>query len=894
MDQVDLSVLGNPAGTTAAFTPNNQNAPYTSTLTIGNTGAAAFGSYSMDIVGIAPTSTHTTTVGLDVYTSTPGGITLLTPADTATDVVFNPFFDWTAASQSISYTLEIATDVGFSNIVYSTTVFTDEHQLPIALSALTTYYWRVTAHNVCGDGATSAVFSFTTQESSLQCNTGTVDFNVGIPADWTVTASGNTNVFWTDLASCGEAGNWTNGTGDAACASSDMQGGGNYDTELRTPPIDLAGYGLPTLTYKANYQNNTLDFLDVDVSANGGADWTTVLSWNEDHGSSRALPGEEVTLDLWQYAGQEIIVRWRYHDPSGSTVDDLYVQIDDVEMTCPVGPAIRLEKTVGTDPNVCAVTDNILLLNPGDATYCYDVTNIGTVALDTHDLDDTELGPILSGFNFTLNPAASVFVTETASLTQTTVNTGTWTAYNAGPTDVISDTDTARVKVIQAAQLPVNEGFESGDLPDFMYSEVTTNGSSIGQVAVTMNNPHSGSFALDLDTLCNAACSPNTTQAALMLVDLGSVSQVVLDFWMDEHGDENNPEDGVFISDDGGATWALIFSFNNAPQAYTNIVIDLDDAASTAGMSLVDGFLIKFQSLDNFDLSLDGYSFDDIQIFEEIPEPDINLSKTSLSVNQFANEVMSDTFTIENVGTLALNWTLDEAPSDCNSPVDVPWLSASPTSGSIPDGGSTAVDVIFDSTGLSPGSYTAKLCIDSDDPDEPTVEVDLTLTVEDRPVINLSAGDLGGTVSAGDGITQTLTISNTGDADLDWIIIEGTTAFTAGGCGTPGNLTWVEVSPTSGSTTPGGSDDVAVVFDSTGLAPGDYDGELCVTSDAPDNPEVVVNLSLTVVQTDYEIFLPSVHRDESANATGPVGLLPLGGLFLLPAIVFGWRRRQDD
>jgi hypothetical protein len=265
---------------------------------------------------------------------------------------------------------------------------------------------------------------------------------------------------------------------------------------------------------------------------------------------------------------------------------------------------------------------------------------------------------------------------------------------------VATDTDTARVKVIQPTQLPVNEGFENGELPDYMYSEVINNGSSNGRVEVTTFNPHSGSYALHIDTECTAACSPNTTQAALLLVDLGSVSQVTLDFWMDEHGDENNPEDGVFISDDGGATWSLIFSFNNAPNAYTNVVIDLDDAAANVGVNLVDGFLIKFQSLDNFEITTDGYSFDDILIFEDVPAPDINVTPGSLSSSQYADEVMTDTVTIQNVGNLALNWTLTEAASNCNSPSDVPWVSASPTGGTVPGPGSTDLDVVFDNLSL--------------------------------------------------------------------------------------------------------------------------------------------------------------------------------------------------
>jgi choice-of-anchor B domain-containing protein len=61
---VNLSAVNNPSGTTAAFSVNGQPAPYTSTLTISDTTAAVSGIYDIDIVGMGPTSTHTTTVQL--------------------------------------------------------------------------------------------------------------------------------------------------------------------------------------------------------------------------------------------------------------------------------------------------------------------------------------------------------------------------------------------------------------------------------------------------------------------------------------------------------------------------------------------------------------------------------------------------------------------------------------------------------------------------------------------------------------------------------------------------------------------------------------------------------------------------------------------------------------
>ncbi|MEI2690143.1 MAG: hypothetical protein V9H69_10730 [Anaerolineae bacterium] len=53
----------------------------------------------------------------------------------------------------------------------------------------------------------------------------------------------------------------------------------------------------------------------------------------------------------------------------------------------------------------------------------------------------------------------------------------------------------------------------------------------------------------------------------------------------------------------------------------------------------------------------------------------------------------------------------------CSAPSDVPWLSLAPTSGSNAGGTGTDVTVTFDSTGLAAGTYTANLCVTSDDPD---------------------------------------------------------------------------------------------------------------------------------------------------------------------------------
>ncbi|HSH02163.1 MAG TPA: hypothetical protein VLL52_06540 [Anaerolineae bacterium] len=288
----------------------------------------------------------------------------------------------------------------------------------------------------------------------LVCNAGPVTFNAGLPTDWvTATTGTNTNVFWTDLAGCGEAGNYTGGSGDAACASSDVQGGGQYDTQLWSTSVDLTGYDVVYLNYDANYQNFAgIDFLDVDVSVDGGSNWTTVLSWNEDHGAFRGATGENVNLNLSAYGGNSnVLVRWHYYDPGGSTADDWYAQIDNVALNCSmIVPEIVMTKTVGTDPAVCATTDSIIVDPNTDVTYCYEVENTGNITLDQHDLTDSELGAILTDLTYSLAPGASVFVTATTTIGNVDVtNTAVWTAYDSDYVESATFTDTATVMVAQ-------------------------------------------------------------------------------------------------------------------------------------------------------------------------------------------------------------------------------------------------------------------------------------------------------------------------------------------------------------------------------------------------------------------------------------------------------------
>ena len=158
------------------------------------------------------------------------------------------------------------------------------------------------------------------------------------------------------------------------------------------------------------------------------------------------------------------------------------------------------------------------------------------------------------------------------------------------------------------AAFPFYDGFESGAL-DPVWQPFTT---VEGRVQVSPAYPYSGTYSLLLDDY--SANWKYSFAAVELAIDLAGQSDVELDFWWRWFHDDEDPEDGVFISDDEGLTWYQIFHFSEVPNPYQHMVLDLDAAAATLGLTLHDHFYIKFQFYDNKSIPYNGYGFDEIRI----------------------------------------------------------------------------------------------------------------------------------------------------------------------------------------------------------------------------------------------------------------------------------------
>jgi PKD repeat protein len=179
-----------------------------------------------------------------------------------------------------------------------------------------------------------------------------------------------------------------------------------------------------------------------------------------------------------------------------------------------------------------------------------------------------------------------------------------------------------------------------------------------------------------------------------------------------------------------------------------------------------------------FRYSGDGYDWyaqvDDIALTcAAATPPIIGVDPASLAAEQGPNVQSTQQLDIGNSGGSLLSWNIVEDDSACDSPADIPWLAVVPDAGTTPPLDSSIVDVTFDSTGLMPGDYTANLCVNSDDPVTPVVQVPVALTVYTPLQANFSGSPTRGLAP----LTVDFTNQSTGDYETSlWKFGDGVTS----------------------------------------------------------------------------------------------------------------------
>ncbi|MDX1436516.1 MAG: proprotein convertase P-domain-containing protein, partial [Anaerolineales bacterium] len=377
---VTLSTAGTPAGTTSGFNPNPVNPPGTSSLTIGNTGAASTGSYLVDVVGVSATATHTATIGLDIADTPPGPVMLISPPNGTTGLSTEPSFTWSVSSGASEYLLEIASDVLFNTVVYTATATTNSHTVPGGggLDPAAQYYWRVTPDNACGAGKPTAPFSFTT--GNLICSAPGLaipdDNPAGVADVITIQTSGeilDLDVYF-DVSHTY--------VGDLAFTLT------HTTTATTVMPIDRAGFPASTFGCSGNDIDATID----DEAASPVEDecaGTTPTIQGSFHGGD---PPD--TSLMGDFDGEQISGSWVLE-----VVDNAFQDTGTLNEWClmptveSAGVSLSPPQTGMGDPGA-SVEYTFNLMNTGTVTDTFDLTDSGVWSAS---LSTSSLGPLAPG-----------------------------------------------------------------------------------------------------------------------------------------------------------------------------------------------------------------------------------------------------------------------------------------------------------------------------------------------------------------------------------------------------------------------------------------------------------------------------------------------------------------
>lgn len=214
---------------------------------------------------------------------------------------------------------------------------------------------------------------------------------------------------------------------------------------------------------------------------------------------------------------------------------------------------------------------------------------------------------------------------------------------------------------------------------------------------------------------------------------------------------DGDPEDG------GGSE---IWSFSALPTATgvditsNNILLDLQAAGATLP-NLTAGtkyWLVVFPHIDSEAVGLWYW-------LQGTPNESTAQFWNNTSGSSQLRQWLPTTFFVYNFGFTGLAFRLTGFEETvCDAPSNIPWITnIAPASGTTADADSDLVSITVDTAGMAAGTYEATLCVNSNDPERPLVEVPVTLDVSNTCSSNPAAA-----------VPVTIGESAAGYVALDW------------------------------------------------------------------------------------------------------------------------------
>ncbi len=309
----------------------------------------------------------------------PDAVTLVAPADAATNVSITPSLSWTPATTGgVPTGYKIYLDENPDPTTLLTTVTASPYVVATPLDYLTTYYWKVVATNATGDGEASVVRSFTTLADPTLTPPFTQTFDTYPPLNWTETSG----LLADPSVLTGTSSAWTvdgfANVGTTGSARLEIWSTGLYAWMI-TPPIDLGDgsadyelrFDLALTFWNSTGPANTTgvdDKFAVVISTDNGQTWSsanTLRLW-DNAGSPYVYnnisnTGETIILDLSAYSG---VIKIGFYGESTISNADNNVYVDNVIVQEP--PTCEMPTGINV-PSVGSTTATISWTAPSPA-----------------------------------------------------------------------------------------------------------------------------------------------------------------------------------------------------------------------------------------------------------------------------------------------------------------------------------------------------------------------------------------------------------------------------------------------------------------------------------------------------------------------------------------------
>ncbi|MEL0225362.1 MAG: proprotein convertase P-domain-containing protein [Flavobacteriaceae bacterium] len=194
---VSISVSGLPSGVTASLNPTVLSTSGSSGTLVLDTDGTSTGTYSFTLVGTRGATEIQQVFTTKLYPTTIPSPILQFPDDRAENQPTNLQLSWAENNEVTQYRFQLSTSADFSSFVENVLVDTASYNIN-QLTAESTYYWRVSTLNECGESDFSTSFQFETDTTS--CATFTSNDVPRNIQDSTVTSPGVTqvNIFVSD------------------------------------------------------------------------------------------------------------------------------------------------------------------------------------------------------------------------------------------------------------------------------------------------------------------------------------------------------------------------------------------------------------------------------------------------------------------------------------------------------------------------------------------------------------------------------------------------------------------------------------------------------------------------------------------------------------------------